>query len=174
MQQTATVTKLLPGNKAELTVHRQTACGHDCSNCGGCGEIVTKPIIVIADNSIGADVGDSVVITGSSKQVLGLAAVVYLVPFVLFFALYSGCGIPSDSGGLGLRRIFPWHPCGSGCEQTPEACQTNLYYFQTVNFQGWHLCQPCILCEDTVKCILEVKQQNVRFCPPAPRGTQGT
>ena len=95
MQQTATVTKLLPGNKAELTVHRQTACGHDCSNCGGCGEIVTKPIIVIADKSIGADVGDSVVITGSSKQVLGLAAVVYLVPFVLFFALYAVAAVVS-------------------------------------------------------------------------------
>ncbi|MDO4174298.1 MAG: SoxR reducing system RseC family protein [Eubacteriales bacterium] len=89
MQQTATVTKLLSGNKAELTVHRQTACGHDCSKCGGCGELVTKPIVVIADNTIGADVGDSVVITGSSKQVLGLAAVVYLVPFVLFFVLYA-------------------------------------------------------------------------------------
>ena len=33
MQQTATVTKLLSGNQAELTVHRQTACGHDCSKC---------------------------------------------------------------------------------------------------------------------------------------------
>ncbi|MCD8356333.1 MAG: SoxR reducing system RseC family protein [Clostridia bacterium] len=95
MQQTATVTKLLPGNQAELTVHRQTACGHDCSNCGGCGEIVTKPIIVVADNSIGADVGDSVIITGSSKQVLGLAAVVYLVPFILFFALYAVAAVAS-------------------------------------------------------------------------------
>lgn len=89
MQQTATVMKLLPGNKAELQVHRTTACGHDCSKCGGCGEMVTKPIRVIATNSIGADVGDSVVIIGSTKQVLGLAAVVYIVPFVLFFALYA-------------------------------------------------------------------------------------
>lgn len=95
MQQTATVTKLLPGKKAELTVHRQTACGHDCSNCGGCGELVTKPIIVIADNTVGADVGDSVVITGSSKQVLGLAAIVYLVPFVLFFVLYAVAAVAS-------------------------------------------------------------------------------
>lgn len=89
MQQTATVMKLLPGNRAELQVHRTTACGHDCTKCGGCGEIVTKPIKVIADNTIGADVGDSVVITASTKQVLGLAAVVYVVPFVLFFLLYA-------------------------------------------------------------------------------------
>lgn len=95
MQQTATVMKLLPGNKAELRVHRQTACGHDCSKCGGCGELVTKPIVVVADNSIGAKVGESVKITGSSKQVLGLAAVVYLVPFILFFALYAIAAVAS-------------------------------------------------------------------------------
>lgn len=103
MQQTATVTKLLSGNQAELTVHRQTACGHDCSKCGGCGEMVTKPITVIADNTIGADIGDTVVITGSSKQVLGLAAIVYVIPVVLFFALYAGGSgrFASDTGVVG-------------------------------------------------------------------------
>ena len=107
MQQTATVTKLLSGNQAELTVHRQTACGHDCSKCGGCGEMVTKPITVIADNTIGADIGDTVVITGSSKQVLGLAAIVYVIPVVLFFALYAVAAvaslpIPELWGGAGF------------------------------------------------------------------------
>ena len=95
MQQTATVMRLLPENKAELQVHRTTACGHDCSKCGGCGELVTKPIRVVATNSIGAEVGDSVVITGSTKHVLGLAAVVYVVPFVLFFALYAVAAVAS-------------------------------------------------------------------------------
>ncbi len=107
MQQTAIVTKLLSGNQAELTVHRQTACGHDCSKCGGCGELVTKPITVIADNSIGADIGDTVVITGSSKQVLGLATVVYVIPIVLFFVLYAiaavaALPIPELWGGVGF------------------------------------------------------------------------
>ncbi|MCI6925525.1 SoxR reducing system RseC family protein [Butyricicoccus porcorum] len=107
MQQIAVVKRLLPDNQAELQVSRQTACGHDCSNCGGCGEIVSKPILVIADNSIGAEVGEAVMITGSSKQVLGLAAVLYVVPVVLFFALYGVAAvlslpIPGLWGGIGF------------------------------------------------------------------------
>ena len=107
MQQTATVMKLLPGNKAELQVHRQTACGHDCTKCGGCGEIVSKPIKLIADNSIGAEVGDAVRVTGSSSQVLGLAAIVYMVPVVLFFVMYAvayglSLPIPELWGGGGF------------------------------------------------------------------------
>lgn len=89
MQQFAVVKKLLADNKAELQIQRQTACGHDCSNCGGCGEIVSKPICITADNTIGAQIGEVVRIEGSTKKVLGLAAVVYVVPFVLFFALYA-------------------------------------------------------------------------------------
>ncbi len=107
MQQIAVVKRLLPGNQAELEVKRQTACGHDCSNCGGCGEIVSKPIVVIADNSVGAEVGEAVMITGSSKQVLGLAAVLYVVPIVLFFVLYGiaaafSLPIPELWGGIGF------------------------------------------------------------------------
>lgn len=107
MQQIAVVKRLLPGNQAELQVKRKTACGHDCANCGGCGEIVSKPIMVIADNSIGAQVGESVVITGSSRQVLGLAAILYLVPIVLFFVVYGVAAllslpIPELWGGAGF------------------------------------------------------------------------
>ncbi len=107
MQQTAIVKRLLPDHQVELQVQRTTACGHDCSKCGGCGEIVTKPIMLVADNSIDAQVGDVVTITGSSKQVLGLAAVVYVVPVVLFFALYAlaaafSLPIPGLWGGIGF------------------------------------------------------------------------
>ena len=123
MQQTATVTKLLPGNKAELTVHRQTACGHDCTKCGGCGELVTKPIVVIANNSIGADIGDCVMITGSSKQVLGLAAIVYLVPFVLFFVLYAIAAVIS----LPIPEV--WACGGFVLGILAAECRTHLYYF---------------------------------------------
>ena len=68
---------------------------------------MTKPITVIADNSIGADIGDTVVITGSSKQVLGLATVVYVIPIVLFFVLYAiaavaALPIPELWGGVGF------------------------------------------------------------------------
>lgn len=107
MQQTAIVKRILPKNQAELQVQRVTACGHDCSKCGGCIEVVTKPIMVTADNSIGAQIGDVVMITGDSKQVLGLAAIVYMVPIILFFALYGiaallSLPIPGLWGGFGF------------------------------------------------------------------------
>lgn len=89
MQQFAVVKKLLPNQQAELQVQRQTSCGHDCSKCGGCTEVMSKPLIVLADNSVGAQIGEVVRIEGSTKKVLGLAAIVYIVPFILFFALYA-------------------------------------------------------------------------------------
>ena len=38
MTQTATVTALpaAPGGQVELTIVRQTACGHSCDGCGRC------------------------------------------------------------------------------------------------------------------------------------------
>lgn len=89
MQQEAIVTELLPNHKAKLQIKRMTACGHDCSKCGGCGEMYTAPIFVEVQNSIDAEVGDVVRIEGSTKNVLGLAALVYMLPIVLFFAFYA-------------------------------------------------------------------------------------
>lgn len=67
----------------------------------------TKPIMLVAQNSIGADVGDAVRITGSTKEVLGLAAIVYMVPIILFFVLYAiaavaSLPIPGIWGGVGF------------------------------------------------------------------------
>jgi sigma-E factor negative regulatory protein RseC len=89
MQQNAIVKELLPNDVARLQIQRQTACGHDCSKCGGCGEMYTAPIFVEVKNSIHAEVGDLVTVEGSSKNVLGLAAIVYVIPFVLFFLFYG-------------------------------------------------------------------------------------
>lgn len=107
MQQTGIVRELLPHNRAKLQVQRVTACGHDCSTCGGCIEVVTKPIYIIADNSIHAEIGETVQINGSSKSVLGMAAILYVVPVVLFFLLYGiaagfGLPIPGIWGGVGF------------------------------------------------------------------------
>lgn len=107
MQQQAMVTELLPNNMARLQIKRQTACGHDCSKCGGCGEMYTKPIFVEVKNTIGAEVGDVVQVEGSTKNVLGIVAIVYVIPFVLFFLFYGiasmlGSGIPGVFGVIGL------------------------------------------------------------------------
>lgn len=94
-QQKAKVTRLLEGGRAEVAVRRQSACGHDCSKCGGgCSELMVEPEVrVVAENAAGARMGDTVTVESDTANVLGAAALVYLVPFLLFFAGYFLCGL---------------------------------------------------------------------------------
>ena len=89
MTQQATVKRLLTHNMAEVEVTRRSACGHDCKKCGGCGGMETQLITVTARNTAGAQPGDQVSIEGETRQVLGLAALVYALPIVLFFIGYA-------------------------------------------------------------------------------------
>lgn len=86
MRQYATVTKLIGNGLAEVVVARETACGHDCENCGGCGA-AGGSISVRARTGIPVVPGDKVEIY-SDNRVLGFAAAVYLVPVVWFFIGY--------------------------------------------------------------------------------------
>ena len=90
MIQTAKVTRVLEDGPAEVAVKRQSACGHDCSKCGGgCSELmVSSTVAVIAANPVRARLGDTVRVESSTGGVLGAAVVVYLVPFLLFFLGY--------------------------------------------------------------------------------------
>jgi sigma-E factor negative regulatory protein RseC len=47
-----------------------------------------QEVLVAADDPLGAQKGDTVVVESSSRQLLGIAALVYLLPLVLFFAGY--------------------------------------------------------------------------------------
>ena len=87
MQQTATVQKVFSDGMAEIAVPRKSACGHDCEECAGCG-VTGTAVSAQARNPIGAAVGDKVVVESSSKTVLGIIAVVYLIPVVLFLLGY--------------------------------------------------------------------------------------
>ena len=101
MTQNAVVTKLTGDGWAEIEVHRVSACGHDCSQCGGgcAGLARTGPVTVLACNPVGAQPGDRVVVESSSKSILGFAAVVYLLPLVLFFAGYfAACALGAGEG----------------------------------------------------------------------------
>lgn len=90
MTQNAVVKRLLPNGKAEVEVTRQSACGHDCAKCGGgCAEMVSGPILAEAVNAIGAQPNERVVIEGEFRQLMGLAAIVYAVPLVLFLGLFA-------------------------------------------------------------------------------------
>ena len=92
MTQIATVEKILRGGKAEVSVPRKSACGHDCESCSGCG-MTGSSTYAVALNPIGAQVGQKVVVESSNKRLYGVMLLVYAVPVVLFligyFASYS-------------------------------------------------------------------------------------
>ena len=102
MTQIATVEKILPGGFVEISVPRKSACGHDCSKCGGgCSELmVSSTVAVIAANPVRAMPGDMVTVESSTSRVLGAAVIVYLVPSLLFFAGYFLCAAFRLSSGV--------------------------------------------------------------------------
>ena len=98
MTQIATIEKLLDADHAQIAVARQTACGHDCSECAGCG-VSGAPVYARAKNFIGAKPGQKVVVESSTKNMLGIIALVYMVPVVLFFLGYFIAGAFFGVGG---------------------------------------------------------------------------
>lgn len=87
MRRRATVTRLLPQGKAEISVVRESACSGDCHRCAGCGA-VKQTITVQAENPILAQPGSLVYVESSGKTVLGAALLVYALPLTLFLAGY--------------------------------------------------------------------------------------
>ena len=89
-----------------LVVHtRQSACSGDCHKCAGCGA-ARETLVLKALNPIGALPGALVKIRSDSAPVLKAAAVLYVLPLLLFFLGYGlgaatgmGGGLP---GGLGF------------------------------------------------------------------------
>ena len=118
MTQQGTIKKLLPNGLAEVEVTRRSACGHDCAKCGGCGGLETQTLYVTARNHAHASVGDRVLLEGETKQVLGFAVLVYLLPLVLFFVGYgvgagsSAAACPRSSAACCSSSAF-WRPCGT-------------------------------------------------------------
>ncbi len=90
MTQTAKVKKVLSTGVAEVAVKRVSACAHDCSKCasGGCKMLDHPDLTVKAYNGPGAQTGDVVLVESSSKRILSMAAVVYLLPFFLMLVGY--------------------------------------------------------------------------------------
>ena len=114
MTQIATVSRILSNDRVLVRVARKTACGHDCENCGGCG-VSGGYMEVTALCAIPVSPGDTVELS-SGNGVLAIAAVVYLLPLVLFLAGYlvSGglaeslryvCGGVGFAGGIALAVV---------------------------------------------------------------------
>ena len=79
------------------------------ANCGGCGAPLER-IQAVAINRVDAQVGDIVTVEAENKQLMRMAAIVYTLPLVLFFAFFiaaSLCGVSEGlSGVIGVGGIL--------------------------------------------------------------------
>ena len=100
MEQLVKVRKCNADGTAEVVCIRQSACSGDCHKCSGCGA-ATEAIVFEAQNPIGAEPGDTVLVRSESGPVLLGAAVLYMIPLVLFFAGYFVADALWGLGALG-------------------------------------------------------------------------
>ena len=110
MTQNAVVTKLISRHVAEVEVERGTACGGTCESCEAC--VFQSRIRAEALNKVSALPGQKVVIESKTSDVLGAAALLYLVPFVLLFlgyAIGSALGWGAMSCTSAERKRAPLH-----------------------------------------------------------------
>ncbi len=99
MTQIATVEEILSGGYARISVPRKSACGHDCEECAGCG-MTGAAIKARAKNLAGAQPGQKVIVESSTQKLLGVVALVYMLPVVLFLLGYF---LTEGVGSEGLR-----------------------------------------------------------------------
>lgn len=98
MTTSATVIRLVDRHNAEVEVERGTACGGNCGSCEAC--VFQNTIRTVAANLVSALPGQRVTIESKTSDVLGAAALLYLVPFVLFFIGYAIAAVLHLSEGL--------------------------------------------------------------------------
>lgn len=107
MTQIATVERILDPDHAVISVPRKTACGHDCEECAGCG-VTGAAVEARASNPIGAKPGQKVVVQSDTQKMLGIVALVYLTPVVLFLIGYfatiavASTAVRYLAGGIGF------------------------------------------------------------------------
>ncbi len=99
MEQQAQVIRIVSDTVARVAVKRKSACSGDCHTCHGCPH-PDEIVMVDADNFVGAQKGDDVIVSSDTGRVLKLAAMLYLMPMVLFFLGYF-----LTPGGEGPRLI---------------------------------------------------------------------
>ena len=87
MQQMVKVLSCHSDGTAQVACLRQSACSGDCHKCSGCGA-VEQTMVFTARNPIGARPGDTVTVESATGPVLKAAAVLYMLPLVLFIAGY--------------------------------------------------------------------------------------
>ena len=99
MEQIVRIREVYPNGTAQVICIRESACSGDCHKCSGCGA-AKEAILLTADNPIGAGIGDLVTLRSETAPVLKAAAVLYMMPLVLFFAGYALAAALHISGAL--------------------------------------------------------------------------
>ena len=99
MEQIVRVRQTCDDGSAQVLHIRQSACSGDCHKCSGCGA-AQEGILLTVDNPIGARPGDLVTIEAATGPVLRGAAVLYMMPLLLFFLGYALGAIAWGKGGL--------------------------------------------------------------------------
>lgn len=87
MTQIATVEKILRNGYVQISVPRKSACGHDCEECAGCG-MTGASIYAEARDSVGVKPGQKVVVESATGKMLGVVALVYVLPVIGFILGY--------------------------------------------------------------------------------------
>ena len=87
MTQIATVEQVLENGYVTISVPRKSACGHDCEECAGCG-MTGAAIYATAKDPVGVRPGQKVVVESETRKLLGVVALVYLLPVVGFLLGY--------------------------------------------------------------------------------------
>ena len=88
MTQEVVVRAVHADGTAQVLHLRQSACSGDCHKCSGCGA-AQEALMLTAENPVGAKPGDTVVIQSETGPVLLGAAMLYMLPLVLFFVGYA-------------------------------------------------------------------------------------
>ena len=122
MEQIVRVKQAHSDGTATVVHMRQSACSGDCHKCSGCGA-AAEQIQLEAVNEIDAQAGDFVKIESASAPVLKAAAVMYVVPMVLFFLGYLIGLLAWNSGGLtgGLAFVI-------GIEIGRASCRERVFH----------------------------------------------
>ena len=85
-------------DKATVAVKRVSACGENCANCKGVCETTTAT--AVAQNSVGATVGDVVKVESESASVIRAALVLYMVPVAVTIL------VAALTYGINLSNLF--------------------------------------------------------------------
>ena len=99
MEQLVRVKEAFDDGTAVVVHVRESACSGDCHKCGGCGA-AKETILLKAENPIGAVRGDLVKLESATGPVLKAAAVLYLLPMLLFFVGYFAGDVLFGHGAL--------------------------------------------------------------------------